>query len=102
MDDAQLLQDLEELLRDMPPADKLGGCTPENMQWFGRARAIIGQWDGIKSVFFGGNVETWFTGGHTSDRAYVAIMTVLYEARTDLKMKTGGPTSVAARSISPA
>lgn len=95
LDNAQLLDALEELLRDMPPSSTLGGFVDENLQWFGRARAIIGQWDPVKSVFFGGNVETWFTGGHSSDRAYIAIMTVLYEARTDLKMKTGGPTSIA-------
>jgi hypothetical protein len=101
LDDAQLLQELEELLRDMPPAATLGGFIDENLQWFGRARAIIGQWDPLKSVFFGGNVETYFAGGNSSDRAYIAIMTVLYEARTDLRMKTGGPTSVAVEGARP-
>jgi hypothetical protein len=79
LNDAQLLQELEELFRDMPPAATLGGFVDENLQWFGRARAIIGQWDPLKSVFFGGNVETYFAGGNSSDRAYIAIMTVLYE-----------------------
>jgi hypothetical protein len=89
------------LLRDMPPRGTLGGYIDANMQWFGRARAIVGQWDPIKSAFFGRNVETFFAGGIGSDRAYAAIMTVLYEVRTDLKMKTGGPTSVAVPAARP-
>jgi hypothetical protein len=95
LDNAHLLQELEELLRDMPPAATLGGFTDENLQWFGRARAIVTQWNAVTGAFFGNNVETYFTSGHGSDQAYVAIMTVLYQVRADLKMKTGGPTSVA-------
>jgi hypothetical protein len=92
---AQLLQELEELLRDMPPAATLGGFVDENLQWFGRARAIVSQWNPITGAIFGNNVEIYFTSGHGSDQAYIAIMTVLYQVRADLKMKTGGPTSVA-------
>lgn len=95
MDNVQLLEALEELLRDMPPAATLGGYVDENLQWFGRARAIVSQWNAITGVVFGNNVENYFSGGYGTDTAYIAIMTVLYQVRADLKMKTGGPTSIA-------
>lgn len=95
INNAQLLEELEELLRDMPPANTLGGFVDENLQWFGRARAIVSQWNSITGAVFGNNVENYFAGGYGTDQAYVAIMTVLYQVRADLKMKTGGPTSIA-------
>jgi hypothetical protein len=39
----QLLAELEDLLRTMPPKETLGLVTDENLAWLGRAAAVIEQ-----------------------------------------------------------
>jgi hypothetical protein len=45
--DAEILAELEDLLRTMPPRATLRHTTEENFAWFGRARSIVAAWNGI-------------------------------------------------------
>jgi hypothetical protein len=95
--DAQILSELEDLLRTMPPRPTLRHDTEENFGWFGRARSIVSAWNGTSSVFFGAYVETFIgsINAHAAAEAFAKLMTILQEARWDLRMRTTGPLSVA-------
>lgn len=95
--DAQILAELEELIRTMPPRETLRHSTEENHAWFGRARAIIAAWNGISSLEFGPHVDTFFSPAHgrEASAAFPKLMTILQQARWDLRMRTVGPLSVA-------
>ena len=95
--DAQILAELEDLLRTMPPHPTLRHPTEENFAWFGRARSIVAAWNGSSSIFFGPYVETFIgsINAHAAEEAFAKLMTILQEARFDLRMRTTGPLSVA-------
>jgi hypothetical protein len=95
--DAEILAELEDLLRTMPPRDTLRHETEENFSWFGRARSIVAAWNGISSLAFGLHVDTFISANSalTAQRGYTKLMTILQEARWDLRMRTTGPLSVA-------
>jgi hypothetical protein len=95
--DAQILSELEDLLRTMPPRPTLRHDTEENFAWFGRARSIVSAWNGTSSIFFGAYVETFIgsINAHAAEEAFAKLMTILQEARWDLRMRTTGPLSVA-------
>jgi hypothetical protein len=95
--DTEILAELEDLLRTMPPRPTLRHTTEENFAWFGRARSIVAAWNGISSVLFGPYVETFIgsINAHAAEEAFARLMTILHEARWDLRMKTTGPLSIA-------
>lgn len=99
MTDEELLAELEDLLRTMPPRSTIRHHKEENQSWFGRAMAIISQWDatsGIRAqdylhVFYGLNARE-------AGSAFDGLMVLLHQARADLRMKTLGPSNVAVQS----
>jgi hypothetical protein len=95
--DAQILAELEDLLRTMPPRETLRHSTEENHAWFGRARAIVSAWNGIPAADFGQYVDTFFSNTHAREAsaAFPKLMTILQQARWDLRMRATGPLSVA-------
>jgi hypothetical protein len=96
LDDAQLLSEVEDLIRTMPPRATLRHQTDENLAWFGRARALVGAWNGTSAPVFCHHVDN-FIGDPDALRAgtaYPKLMAILHEARFDLRMKTTGPLSV--------
>jgi hypothetical protein len=95
--DAQILSELDDLLRTMPPRATLRHPTEENFAWFGRARSIVTAWNGTPSLSFGLHVDTFVSAinAQLAEQAFAKLMTILQEARWDLRMKTTGPLSVA-------
>jgi hypothetical protein len=95
--DAQILAELEDLLRTMPARDTMHHPTEENYAWFGRARAIMAAWYGGIHLVFGMHVDTVFgnVDAMELDAALSKLQTILHQARWDLRMRTTGPLSVA-------
>jgi len=48
----QLLAEIEELLRTMPPKATLRHETNENFSWLGRAAAAVERWNPVKGTAF--------------------------------------------------
>jgi len=44
----QLLAEVEDLLRTMPPQETLRHETQENLSWLGRIAAVINEWESSK------------------------------------------------------
>src|SRR2546430_8388970 len=92
----QLLAEVEDLLRTMPSMATIRHQTPDNFSWLGRAAAVIEQWDSPKSIPFSVylNELRGFKGVNVT-AGLSGLMTMLHQARHDLRMQTVGPISVA-------
>jgi hypothetical protein len=88
--DAQLLAEVEDLLRTMP--GRLDCQTPDIFSWIGRASAVIRMWDPSKEASFALNVDLIQSGMGDGNRK---IQIIFHEARHDLRLKTVGPLTVA-------
>jgi hypothetical protein len=94
-----LLAEVEDVLRTMPSRELLRSPTPENLSWSGRAVTVISRWDGVHGVsarnYVGQILGTRgsFLGG--ADSGYTDLMTLLHEARADLRFSTVGPVNKA-------
>ena len=85
---AQLLAEIEDVLRTMPPMHAFGNNAPEHFAWLGRASAAISAWNPIKATtqfelhiakmnsIMSRDVES---GGR-------AVLTMLHQARHELRM----------------
>lgn len=92
----QLLAEVEDVLRTMPPRESLANETPENYAWLGRAQAVVYLWDPVRAVLFAGSVTRVHSGMARDFEAGVpAILTTLHQVRHELRMKTVGPMTVA-------
>jgi hypothetical protein len=92
----QLLLEVEQLLRIMPPRETIRQGTDENLSWLGRAQAVLENWDFTKTPMISSIFAT--IHGLAASEASVALrrlQTLLHSARQDLLMKTSGPTSIA-------
>jgi hypothetical protein len=58
MNDVQLLVLLDQVIRTMPESEKLFGLSSDVLEWFGRDRAILQQWNPVKPVRFGSAADT--------------------------------------------
>ena len=68
----------------------------ENIAWFGRAAAIIEQWDWTKGVMFGHWIQKFGSSlAPESNEGRRQIMVMLNQAWHDLRMRTIGPISTA-------
>ncbi len=92
MDSEELLGEVEDILRTMPLRETLRHSNDENYAWLGRVSAFIEAWDASKSIpltlamnLFQGRDARLAQGGLSK------ILTLLHQARTDLRMKTIGP-----------
>ena len=92
----QLLYEVEDLLRTAPPWPTIQDATEENLDWLGRAAAVIQRWDGVKGAFFTlalSKLQDLVYGlGH---QGFVDIMVLLNQAKHDLRMRTSGPATIA-------
>ncbi|MFH1992664.1 MAG: hypothetical protein ABIK98_09690 [Pseudomonadota bacterium] len=48
----QLLAEIEDLLRSMPPRQTIRHEIDKNLSWLGRASALIEQWSPPKALLF--------------------------------------------------
>jgi len=93
----QLLTEIEDILRTMPPRDVLGRDTPENLSWFGHAAAAIERWNYLKASIFE-HARGIFMLDSTSlygKQSFQDMMVILHQAQNDLRMRTAGPMNVA-------
>jgi hypothetical protein len=96
MTNEQLLVEVEDLLRTMPSRGTIRHATEENLSWFGRAQAVVGQWKSELSIRMWQYAER-IHGLAASDAsaALNGLLTLLHQARHDLRMQTVGPMNVA-------
>jgi hypothetical protein len=99
LDLPELLFALDELVRTKPPDDALlMEPRPENHDWVGRARALIGAWDQSREMVFAQCTDALFV--QASPHATIAlqgargalakVMNTIQEARNELRLITGG------------
>ena len=96
MTDEELLAELEDLLRTMPPRDRLGDDSADVLSWLGRAAAIISNWRPEMMI----SAQPHLTNiasprARNYDEACKGLIVILNRARADLMMKTRGPLNVA-------
>jgi hypothetical protein len=93
---AQLLNEVEDVLRTMPSLESFGNDTPEHISWLGRASAVIHAWDPIKAIaLFDRHVAKMNSRSARDVEAGARpMLTMLHQARHDLRMRTQGPLSV--------
>jgi hypothetical protein len=95
--DEQILVEVEDILRTMPPRQSLGNSDPDVLAWIGRASAIVHAWNPTRAmVVFDGHVRN--LGASSSreyDEGYRGVVTTLNQVRHDLRMKSSGPLTVA-------
>lgn len=96
MDQEELLGEVEDILRTMPLRETLRHPTEENFAWLGRVSAFIEAWDPIKQIPLGAAMNQ-FHGQMARDaqEGLRKILTLLHQARHDLRMKTIGPVNAA-------
>lgn len=94
-DSAQLLIQIEDLIRNAPPRATFRHDTDENFAWQGRAAALIAEWNPSKAITFEAHLRA--LGGNNAietSNASRGIMLVVQEARHSLRLKAGVPLSV--------
>ena len=93
---SQLLFEVEDVLRTMPPAQSLGNDDSEVLAWLGRASAAVHAWDPLKATAFFDTHVGRLSSSMARDftPAMRGVLVMLHQARHDLRMKTTGPLSV--------
>ena len=96
MTDEELLAELEDLLRTMPPRDKIGIDSADVLSWLGRATAIIYNWRRDMMISAQPHVDK-ILSPMAADHYEAAgrLIVILNQARADLMMKTRGPLNLA-------
>lgn len=96
LDPAQLLAEIEDVIRTAPPQLTLHQVEPEALAWLGRAASLIRRWDATKGILFDSEIRQLHAGRSFNPVSAVAgIFTALHEARHDLRLSTVGPLSIA-------
>lgn len=93
----QLLAELDDVIRSMPPRPTIRHESPENMAWFGRAAAVMHHWDPVRATML---FQSALDGVHArmaedAARGIRKVIVMLHQARSELALKAGGPSSVA-------
>lgn len=88
----QLLAEIEDIIRTMPPRETIYHETPENFSWLGRASAAIHLWDPVKAVTF----DRYVTNIHSPmardvDQGLCGTLIMLHQAGHELRLRTVGP-----------
>jgi hypothetical protein len=96
MTNEELPGEVEDILRTMPPRETLRHPTDENFAWLGRVAAFVEAWNSVKSIALTAAMDQ-FQGQMARDaqEGFRKIVTLLHQARQDLRMKTVGPVNAA-------
>lgn len=94
MTDQELFNEVNEVLRTMPPRVTLGHDDQEIFAWLGRYSAVMHAWNQLDVQADIAISDFQSLNEFTHNRGYQRLMVLLYRARSDLIMKTGGPTQV--------
>jgi hypothetical protein len=97
LDKEQLLVEIEEVIKTMPPRATIRHETQENVAWFGRVCAAIQKWEPSRSAVVKEYLDQFFSHGHARETAhgFTKLLTLLHQAQNDLRLETLGPSSVA-------
>lgn len=90
----QLLVEIEDVIRAMPPRETIRHETPENLAWLGRLSAAIEQWNPQKIAQL--NLAlTKFSDmmARPATEGYRSLIVLLHQAQNDLRLQTVGPAS---------
>ena len=87
---------MEDILRAMPPRETLRHATDENFAWLGRVSAFVEAWDKTKTISLSSAMHDFQSGlAGRAQTGFQKIITLLHQARYDLRMKTIGPVNIA-------
>jgi len=96
MEKEELLGELNDLLRTIPPRAEIRNDTDENLSWLGRALAIISEWDKpstIPAQHYLNKLQNPIARDATD--GFNGLRILLHQARHDLMMRTTGPLTIA-------
>jgi hypothetical protein len=96
MKGADVLAEIEDIIRTMPARQVLNQDVPETFSWMGRAIAALSNW----SIYGGARARALVTEMqkqtvYESHQGFLGLMVLLEEARADLRMNTLGPINTA-------
>lgn len=92
MTDEELLGEIEDIIRNVPPKKTIGHHTDENFNWLGRAAAALEQWNPTKGRRAKHDInDIQDSMSRTSWEGYRKTLTTLHQAGHELRMKTIGP-----------
>jgi hypothetical protein len=96
MIDAELLGEMEDVIRSMPPRETLRHDTRENHAWVGRAVAVILAWDaetGAEAREFARGLQS--SNAARANHAIRQLLVLLHEGSALLRLVTVGPVNAA-------
>ena len=84
----ETLYELEGLIRSRPPNSTIRPASDENIEWFGRAQAVIRRWDQFKAIAFDADVRIihGLSTQAKSNSSYVNVLIMLNMAQNELRM----------------
>jgi predicted nucleotide-binding protein len=89
MSPKQLLNEVEEILRTVPPVATRRHPEPENKQWLGRSANAIQQWDASRIPEFNELLKRFHAPmAREAGEAFQQILVLLNQAQYDLHAKT--------------
>jgi hypothetical protein len=92
----QLLAEVEDVIRTMPPRSTIRHENDDNLSWLGRASAVVYQWNRAEAVTFDSYVsKVHAVMAGDAQQGIRGVLTMLHRVRHDLRMKTVGPLTVA-------
>jgi hypothetical protein len=87
----QLLAEIEDIMRTMPPRATIRHDRPENLAWFGRAAAALESWSPSKVTLLRGLLDgTMDLNAHFAGVALRKLEMLLHQARHDLVAQIPG------------
>jgi len=79
----------------MPPRATIRHDTEENYAWFGRAAALVAEWNSAKAIALDGLLRSvQARSAIDAAPALGNMMVLLHQARHDLRMKSVGPLAI--------
>lgn len=92
----QLLFEIEDVIRSMPPTEELGNESIKVLTWLGRASAAIHAWDSIKAIaHFDTHIKNLGSSlAREFNPAVRGVLVMLHQAQNDLRIRTTGPLSM--------
>ena len=92
----QLLAEVEDVIRTMPPRATIRHESDENFEWCGRAVSVLHHWNLPYGIEAASAVHGMQARGALEGRTgFMRLMLLLRQAQSDLRMKTVGPVNVA-------
>lgn len=93
----QLLAEIEDIIKTMPPRATIRHETQENLAWLGRVSAAIEKWNSAKTALVKEHLDLFHSNGHVRETGYgfTKLLTLLHQAQNDLRLETVGPVNVA-------